>query len=84
MISGDLQVEVGLSELVLGQISELVESDGVGVRDGAFVVSLDRLERFQEDSESVPLLILGGVFLIVFKLPSLEEVNLLVVFGLGV
>lgn len=84
MISGDLQVEVGLSEFVLGQVRELVEGDGIGVRDGAFVVSLDLLERFQKDSEPVPLLILGGVFFIVFKLPSLEEVNLLVVFGLGV
>lgn len=84
VVSGDLEVEVGLHELLLGEVRELVDAHSVGVRDRAFVMSLNLFESFQEDSESVPFLVLRGVSLVVLKFPTLEEVNQLVVLRLRV
>lgn len=73
-----------MNELLLGEVRELVDAHIVGVRDRAFVMSLNLFDSFQEDSESVPFLFLRGVFLVVLKFPTLEEVNQLVVLRLRV
>jgi hypothetical protein len=70
---GDLESEVSFSKFLLGEVHELGEAQSIGLF-GALVEVLDDLVVVVEDGESVPVLVRGGVLLVVLFLPVVVKI----------